>query len=390
MQDMCAATSTALQASKYIATFKVTKHTNMGASQNRENENQNSTRKVFDIVIRLIAVAFLVYWSFNILAPFTQILMWAVIFAVSLYPLFQKLSSRMGGRKGWAAAIISLFLLIMIIAPAVWLMSSTADDIITFRDHVNKEGFAITPPPASVKDIPLIGPKIDQLWSDASENLTGFAQENNERLKSILLGILGLISSVAKGLLLLTGAIIVSGFLMNYGEQSGKYVTKFFVRLAGSSGESMAKVAEVTIRNVTRGILGVAAIQSLLAGIGMVIGGVPLAGLWTMLWLIFAIVQIPALPVAVGVIIWVWGSESSTGMAILLTIWMLVAGLIDNVLKPIMLGKGAPVPMLVVFLGAIGGFIFTGFTGLFTGAIVLSLAYKLFAEWLDDTAAANF
>lgn len=349
------------------------------------HENQGTTRKVFDIVIRLLAVAFLVYWSINILAPFTHILIWSIIFGVSLYPLFQKLSRFMGGKKGWAATLICFMLLLIIIAPAVWLMSSTADDIISFREQVNKEGFAISPPPANVKSIPFVGAKIDQLWTDAAQNLSGFARENNERLKSILLGILGLLSSVAKGLLLLTGAIIVSGFLMNYGQQAGAYVKKLFFRLAGPSGENMAGVAEVTIRNVTRGILGVAAIQSMLAGVGMVIGGVPLAGLWTVLWLVLAIVQIPALPVAIGVIIWVWSSDATTGMAILLTIWMLVAGLIDNVLKPIMLGKGAPVPMLVVFLGAIGGFIFTGFTGLFTGAIVLSLSYKLFTEWLDDT-----
>ncbi|MGB3075535.1 MAG: AI-2E family transporter [Chitinophagales bacterium] len=361
----------------------------MNSSHPQDTSNNSSTRKVFDIVLRLIALAFLLYWSFNILAPFVQILIWSVIFAVSLYPVFLKLSKRMGGSKAWAATLISLLLLVVIIAPTVWLMSSTADDIISFRDKVSVDGFAISPPPESVKNIPLVGRKIDQLWTDASQNLSGFAHENNDRLKSILLGIIGLISSVAKGILLLSGAIIVGGVLMCYGQQTGVYVKKFFIRLAGKNGESMASVAEVTIRNVTRGILGVAAIQSLLAGIGMVVFGVPLAGLWTMLWLILAIVQIPALPVAVGVIVWAWSNDLSTGMAILLTIWMLVAGLIDNVLKPIMLGKGAPVPMLVVFLGAIGGFIFSGFTGLFTGAIVLSLAYKLFIEWLNETAVVE-
>lgn len=373
----------------FILIFPVTKHSTMNSSPKHEKTNQDSTRKVFDLVIRLIAVAFLLYWSFNILAPFVHILIWSVIFAVSLYPLFLKLSHRLGGRKAWAATLISLMMLLLIVAPAVWLMSATADDIISFRKQVNTEGFAIPPPPAGIKSIPLIGSKADELWLEASQNLSGFAQENNERIKSLLLGILGLISSTAKGLLLLTGAIIVSGFLMNYGQQAGAFVTKLFVRLAGKDGESMASVAAVTIRNVTRGILGVAAIQSLLAGIGMVIGGVPLAGLWMVLWLILAIVQIPALPVAIGVIVWVWGSDSSTGMAILLTVWMLVAGLIDNVLKPIMLGKGAPVPMLVVFLGAIGGFIFTGFTGLFTGAIVLSLAYKLFNDWVEESSATD-
>src|SRR5215217_5863306 len=196
----------------------------MNSIQTRNSTSNGSTRKVFDIVIRLIAVAFLVYWSFNILAPFTQILIWSIIFAVSLYPLFLKLSKKMGGLKAWAATLISLLFLIIIIGPAIWLMSSTADDILSFRDDVSREGFVINPPPASVKSIPLVGRKIDLLWTDASQNLSGFAQENNARIKSILLGILGLISSAAKGILLLAGAIILSGVLMNYGQQMGAYV----------------------------------------------------------------------------------------------------------------------------------------------------------------------
>ena len=143
----------------------------------------------------------------------------------------------------------------------------------------------------------------------------------------------------------------------------------------------MAEMAEVTVRNVAKGILGIAVVQSLLAGVGLVIAGVPFAGLWILLCLILAIVQIGILPVSIGVIIYIWGS-ADTLTATLLTIWMILVGVSDNILKPIMLGKGAPAPMLIVFLGAIGGFMFSGFIGLFTGAIVLSLGYKLFIGWL--------
>jgi predicted PurR-regulated permease PerM len=247
----------------------------------------------------------------------------------------------------------------------------------------------INPPPESIKNIPVIGRKLDETWLKASTDFSQVAQENKERIKNVLIGFFGLLSSIIKGILLLAAAVILGAVLMYFGQPAGNFANAFFRRLAGEDGADMAKVAEVTIRNVTRGILGVAFIQSMLAGIGMVIGGVPLAGLWTLLCLMLAIVQIPILPVAIGVIIYMWTSDASTAMAVIITVWMLIVGLIDNVLKPLMLGKGAPVPMLVVFLGAIGGFIFTGFTGLFTGAIVLSLAYKLFDKWMKSGSSSG-
>lgn len=353
------------------------------------NNNRAASRRTIDIIIRVTALALLLYWSFKILEPFIGIFIWSVILSVSEYPLFTSIAKRLKGKKVWAATLLSLMFLLVLIGPAVWLALSTADDIIALKNDVNQNGVAISPPPPGVKEIPVIGRKLDQLWTEASVNFEQFAQKNSEKMKEISLRILGIITSVGKGLLLLAAAIIVSAVLMVYGQPAGKLVRSFFIRLAGDDGEDMARVAEVTIRNVTRGILGVAAIQSLLAGIGMVVGGVPLAGLWTLLWLILAIVQVPPIPIALGVIIYLWSGDTSTIMAVILTIWMLVVGLLDNVLKPIMLGKSAPVPMLVVFLGAIGGFIFTGFTGLFTGAIVLSLAYKLFEKWLHEERASS-
>ena len=143
----------------------------------------------------------------------------------------------------------------------------------------------------------------------------------------------------------------------------------------------------MTIRNVSRGIIGVAFIQATLAGIGFLIAGVPLAGLWALISLFLAIIQIGVTPVLIVVIIYIF-STASTLTAVLLTIWLILVGLSDNILKPLLLGKGAPVPMLVIFLGAIGGFIFSGFMGLFLGAIVLSIGYKLLQAWLDEKQSA--
>ena len=146
----------------------------------------------------------------------------------------------------------------------------------------------------------------------------------------------------------------------------------------------MATLAASTIRNVVKGILGVAIIQSSLALAGFLVAGIPYAGIWFFLCLVLAIVQIGILPVSIGVIIYIW-SHGDSLTATLLTVWMAAVGLLDNVLKPILMGKGAPVPMLVIFLGALGGFMFSGIVGLFTGAIILSLGYRLFDVWLKET-----
>jgi predicted PurR-regulated permease PerM len=245
--------------------------------------NNRASRRTIDIIIRVTALALLLYWSFKILEPFIGIFVWSVILSVSEYPLFTSITKRLRGKKVWAATLLSLLFLLVLIGPAVWLALSTADNIIALKNEVNQNGVTISPPPPGVKEIPVIGRKLDQLWTEASVNFGEFAQKNSEKIKDISLRILEIIASVGKGLLLLAAAIIVSAVLMVYGEPAGKLVSSFFMRLAGDEGEDMAHVAEVTIRNVTRGILGVATIQSLLAGIGMVIGGVPLAGLWTLL-----------------------------------------------------------------------------------------------------------
>ena len=144
-----------------------------------------------------------------------------------------------------------------------------------------------------------------------------------------------------------------------------------------------SRLADGTVQSVTRGILGTALIQAFLAGIGMLVAGVPAFGLWTLLVLLLAVVQLPTLIVLVPIIFWVFGS-SSTGLAVLFAIWSLAVGLSDNILKPLLLGRGSDVPMFVIFIGAIGGFMRAGIIGLFVGAVVLAVGHELFKWWLEN------
>ena len=187
----------------------------------------------------------------------------------------------------------------------------------------------------------------------------------------------------ALGLLQFALSIIIAGIFMSHAKGGGKMAKDLFVRLAGERGADFADISTQTVRNVVKGILGVAIIQALLAGTGFLVAGVPGAGLWAFICLFLSIVQIGVLPVVIPVVIYMF-STADTLTAALLTGWLIPVSLLDNLLKPILLGRGAPVPMLVVFLGAIGGFLSMGFIGLFVGAVILSLGFKLFRVWLDE------
>jgi predicted PurR-regulated permease PerM len=337
---------------------------------------------VIHYTLQLLALGLLLMACYFILYPFITLMVWASVLAITLYPLQKRIASRLKGRNGWAASIITVLMLAILIAPAVWLLLSTVQEVRELAELYRAGQFSIPPPPENVKGWPLVGNKVFDLWAAANSNLTALITEHTDQVKIVSLKFLELLASTGKGILLFTLAVVASGVLLAYAKSSGDFAKSLFIKLLGNMGAEMTSLAEVTVRNVAKGILGVAFIQSMLAGIGFVLAGIPLAGLWIVICLVLAIVQLGILPVSIGVIIYIWGHGSTT-TAVILTIWMLIVGVSDNILKPIMLGKGAPVPMLVVFLGAIGGFMSTGFIGLFTGAIILSVGYKLMQGWLN-------
>lgn len=349
---------------------------------NDSKTSQSSVNPVVHYAIQLLALGFLLVWCFKILEPFITPLVWGSVLAITLYPLHKRLTKRLRGRNAWSAVIITVLTLALIIGPAIWLLLATFDELREVGAAYRSGELAIPPPSEDVKNWPVIGSTIYKYWSEGSKNISMAIINHKEEVKSIFFKLFSLFKTTASGIVLFTLSIVVSGVLLAYGKSASDSVKKLLVKIAGTAGETMTDSAGLTVRNVAKGVLGVAVIQSLLAGIGFVLAGIPLAGLWILICLVLAIIQIGILPVSVGVIIYIWGA-ADTLTATILTIWMLFVGVIDNILKPIMLGKGAPAPMLIVFLGAIGGFIFSGFIGLFTGAIVLTLGYKLVSGWLN-------
>jgi predicted PurR-regulated permease PerM len=339
---------------------------------------------VIHYALQLIAVGLLLVWCFLILQPFIVPLIWAAVLATTTYPMHEALRSRLGNRNTLSATIITILMLLIIIGPATWLLLSTVGEMKMLGAAYRAGNLQIPPPDESVKTWPVIGGAAYANWAEASSDITTFISHHSEETKAILLKLLGLLRNTGTGVLIFAVSIIISGFLLGFAKPAGEFIRQLLIRIAGSTGDSMVEAATKTIRNVAKGVLGVALFQSILAGIGFVVAGIPFAGVWILVCLVLAIVQIGILPVSIGTIIWAWANATTT-TAIVFTIWMILVGVSDNILKPIMMGKGAPAPILVVFLGAIGGFMVSGFIGLFTGAIVLTFGYNLMIAWVRNS-----
>jgi predicted PurR-regulated permease PerM len=336
-----------------------------------------------DIAIRIGVLALLIAWCFQILRPFITPVIWGTIIAIALFPVCRKLGNILGNRIKVSATIVTLIILLIIILPFIQMVGSMVDGVTFLNGRVQGGEIKIPPPPENIESWPVIGNSLKSRWQEASENLMTTLTRFAPQLKAISLKLLESALGTTMGLLQFTLSIIIAGVLMANAKGGGNLARELFVSLAGKRGDDFADISTITIRNVVKGILGVALIQGLLAGMGFMIAGVPGAGVWAFLCIFLAIIQIGIAPVAIPVIIYMFYT-ASTMTAILLTIWLILVMVSDNFLKPVLLGRGAPVPMLVIFLGSIGGFISMGFIGLFIGAVILSLGFKLFQAWLES------
>jgi len=337
---------------------------------------------VYDTTIRLFILLLIVGWCLMIMYPFTSIILWSLILALAMYPLHSSLSKKMGGKPKLASFIIIFAILAIIILPTGMLIASLVDEVKSLKASYDAGTLTIPPPTEKVKDWPVIGEKLYDLWYNFSVNLEQMLVKYQDQLlgvgKKVAMGILG----AAGGVVQIIAALIIAGILLFIGG-TGEAIRKFFRKLAGDKGDEYADITLKTVASVVKGIMGVALILALLNGVIFMLAGVPYSGIWTLMAFVLAILQIPLIFITGPVIIYLFAEKELTS-AIIWAVLIFVAGLSDNVLKPLLLGKGAPVPMLVIFIGVIGGFILSGFIGLFTGAIVMSIGYKLFIGWLDS------
>jgi predicted PurR-regulated permease PerM len=348
-------------------------------------------RRLLDVLIRatlLLAMALLCY---RVLAPFLSLAIWALIIAVTIYPLHRRIAAYLGGRPGLAATLLVLLGIAVLIVPITLLMSSLGDSIRTLIEAVQQNTLQIPGPPETVATWPVIGGKLHAMWSQAHDDLPALVQSLQPKIGDLARTALGFVAGIVGGLLAFLAALVLAGIFMAFGEKGARACLAVFERLAGEKrGASLAHLSTATVRAVAQGVVGVALIQAILVGLALLVARVPWAGALAAVVLVFGIAQIPAVIVTLPAIAWVWSrGGGGTGEMIIYTALLLLSGMADNVLKPLMLGRGVDVPMPVILVGALGGMATGGIIGMFVGATMLALAWQICTGWVDENPDAN-
>ena len=352
------------------------------------NSNDVFMRRTVEAAIRVGVIAGLIAWCFLIARPFLVPIVWGAIIAVAVFHGYERLRIVLGGRRVTAAVLITLLMLVLLVVPSVLLGESLVSGARNLVDSFQRGELQIPPPPESVTGWPLIGEPIAKAWTLLSQDLEEALRQVSPLLKGFGLWLLTAAAGAGLALLQFVLAILISGAFLANSEAAGRMTQAVARRFAGERGLEFARIAEKTVRSVASGILGVALIQALLAGLGFLVAGVPAAGLLTLICLLFGVIQLGVVIVLIPVVIYLF-STADTVTAVVFLIWAILVAPVDNILKPLLLGRGVDVPMLIIFVGAIGGFLNAGIIGLFIGAVVLALGYKLFLAWVTEGSAAD-
>lgn len=366
-----------------------TDETNAGSATMADMTVQLSivSRATIDTVLRVGAVLLLLVWCFVLVRPFIAVVVWGIIIAVAVHPMFLRLRSLMGGRGGWTAALLTVATLLVLAIPLTVILRAVIANVSALAAILTQGHLDLPEPPLWLPGLPLIGQSADRLWRLAMINLGGAMSEVAPQLRVLSAWLLSLVAGTSLGILSILASIIVAGLLLAHDSSGAMGAKAVASRLAGARGPALVALSEATVRNVTKGVLGTALIQSTMAGVGLALADVPGAGLLTLLCFLLCIVQIGPGLVLLPAVIYVM-SHADALIGILFLVWSLLTGLLDTVLRPYLIGRGSTVPMAVILLGVLGGLLVHGLVGVFIGPVVLALAYELIRAWLDERTSA--
>ncbi len=340
-----------------------------------------------ELAIRLGVLGLLLYFSFTLVRPFITIAIWSVVLTVALYPVYDWMVGQLGGRRRLAAILLTILNLLIVIGPATWLTLGLIDSFRNLSEHLDLSALTLPSPPDAVKTWPIIGASIYQFWDLASTNFRAALAEIAPQLKPLGSILLGIAEGAGIGAIKFFVAIVVAGFLFSPAPSLVDAISSFSRRLASGRGEKFVQLAGATIRAVSRGVVGVSALQAFLAGLGLLAAGIPGASLITSAVLIFGIIQIGPSVVLFPVIIWCWTAMGPT-TALLFTLYMIPVSLLDNILRPLVMARGLDTPMLIILIGVLGGTLSYGITGLFLGPIILAVIWELLVAWIRERESA--
>ncbi len=334
-------------------------------------------------MLTVLFIGIIIASSFWIMRPFLISLIWAILIIVATWPIMVKLQARLKGRRGLAVTIMTLAILLIVFIPltfSILSIANNADDILARgRSFVSSIPLS---PPGWLERIPLAGGKLSAQWRDFA------ALSPDQRLsmlapyvKTVLKWFIDHIGSIGMTMLQFLLTTIIAAILYANGELVRSGLMGFARRLAGQRGEEVAVLAGQTIRGVALGVVVTAIIQACLGSVGLFVAGIPAAAILTAVMFMLCLAQIGPGLILIPAVIWLfWSGETLQG--IILIIFTVPAVTLDNVIRPMLIKKGADLPLLLIFAGVIGGLLAFGIVGLFIGPVVLAVTYTLLKAWV--------
>jgi len=351
--------------------MSIKKATNTFAQENIETYVKTA------LIFLIVVICFLIF------KPFLVPVIWGMIIAIAFYPLHLRLSKLLKGKTGLSATIITLVLLALLLIPAGTFVDHLFENVKELSGHLKAGDLAVNEPPENVAGWPLVGKSIYNSWHQFAVDVREAAEQFKPQIEALGHKVLNFFKSFMGSILVFMLSIIISGLFLANATSGYPFIYKLFNRLVGEEkGTEIVDNSRKTVSSVVTGILGTAVIQTAIISAAFFVFKIPLAALLTLVTFFFAVAQIPVFLIIIPLIIYMFSAVGGAP-AVLFTIWGVVGALSDNVLKPMLLGRGLNIPMLVILIGAIGGMLLMGMIGLFIGAVVLALGYQILQLWLD-------
>ena len=343
---------------------------------------------LFRTVLMVALILLLGTLTLWIMRPFLAALIWGTTIAVATWPIMAALQRRLWKRRSLAVTVMTVALLLVLVVPlllAITTVVGHADQIGGWLESLQTGDYDV--PPAWLAGLPFVGEKLDAAWRDAAAN-GGLGQRVAPYLGQAARWLIGQLGTVGTTVVQVLLTIAITAVLYAHGEAAARGMLAFGRRVGGERGEGAVRLAGQSIRGVALGVVVTALVQSILGGLGLLVAGVPLAPLLTAVMFLSAVAQIGAVPVLACAVIWLYARDSN-GWGTALLVWTVVVGLLDNVLRPVLIKRGVDLPLLLIFAGVIGGLMAFGVVGIFIGPIVLAVTWTLFAAWVRADPAES-
>jgi predicted PurR-regulated permease PerM len=333
-----------------------------------------------DALIQFVLIILLAIWCFKIVQPFLIPVLWGLIIAVALSPVHAKLATIIAGKSSLAAFLLAGSMVATLVVPSFMLGSSSIDSLHEPINELRAGTYEMPTLSERVRTLPFVGKPLAIFWDSADTDLAGTLGQYQDTVKQAAAWIGGTLASTVGSILQSVFSIIIAAIFWVNSAVLIRGCNHIAERLFGKGGTEYVTLSGLTIQSVAQGVIGVAVIQAAMAALGLIAVGAPLAGLWVLLVLIAAVAQLPPILVLGPVAAYIFSVESSA-VATVFLVWCIIVSFSDAILKPLLLGRGLDIPMIVILVGAIGGMLMSGILGLFIGAVTLGLMYQLTQKW---------